>query len=253
MKSLALKQKEIRLAGEACFMEDALAAGAAVRDGVTVILLPLACRDEAGYIAVSSEWKSRKLVAITLGKSIADVQAALQMGARAILCRTCPQDHILRAIHDVAANELYVSQEIASLIAANAKSFSRMSSLSRLTQRELEILKRIAIGRRTSTIGVELGISVKTVSAHKSNILEKLLLSSDSELVLYAMKNDLFDLFVDHAKRKKNSSQRTKGRSDADARGKSVISTKTHHETQSGTGTHRRHRHGSVSESKFDP
>jgi DNA-binding NarL/FixJ family response regulator len=55
-----------------------------------------------------------------------------------------------------------------------------------------------------ATIGNELKISSKTVSAHKANIMEKLAITSDSELVVYAMKNQLFDLFVDHSTRKRH-------------------------------------------------
>jgi DNA-binding NarL/FixJ family response regulator len=210
LKSIFSPHKELRVAGEVSYMEDALAAHALVKNCVTVIVSPLICRNQAETFSLASEWKSRRLIAITLGKDIADVQAALQIGARGILSRTCPQDHILQAVRVVASDELYVSQEMALLIAANAKSFSGVNSLTRLTERELEILKRIAIGRRMSTIGAELNISVKTVSSHKSNILEKLSLNSDSELVLYAMKNDLFDLFVDHAKRNKKVLSKTR-------------------------------------------
>lgn len=88
------------------------------------------------------------------------------------------------------------------LMATSLKSFSAANSFSRLTQREIEILKRVAIGRKISTIGDELRISSKTVSAHKANIMEKLAISSNSELVVYAMKHNLFDLFVDHSNRK---------------------------------------------------
>ena len=247
MKSLLLQHKEVRIAGEACYMEDALAADSLVRNGVTVIVCPLAYRDEAEAFALSSEWKNRRLVAITLEKSIADVKTVLEIGARGILCGTCPQDHIWEAIRLVAADELYVSQDMAMLIAANAKSFSGVNPLMRLTQRELDILKRIAIGRRTSTIGAELGISVKTVSSHKSNILGKLALTSDSELVLYAIRNDLFDLFVDHAQRKMSGPPRARARDDSDANRNGVISMKNNHATESGTRTDRRHRLGSVS------
>lgn len=253
LKSILSRHKKLRVAGEATYLEDALAAESLVKSCVTVIVSPLVCRDETEAFAFASEAKKRRLIAITLGKGIADVQAVLQLGARGILCRTCPQDQIVDAIEAVAADEFYVSQEIAMLIAENAKSFNGVNSLLRLTPRELDILKRVAIGRRMSTIGVELGISVKTVSTHKSNILEKLALTSDSELVLFAMKNDLFDLFVDHAKRKKGGTKRAAGRGNEDPRRKNLIPMKSNHETESGTRTHRRHCDGGVSGSQIDP
>lgn len=247
MKSLLLRHKDIRVAAEVAYMEDALAADAAVKNGVAVILAPLQYRDENTAALASSEWKHRRLITVTLGDDIVTVQAALQMGARGILYKSCTPDHILNAIRIVAENQFYVAKEIATLIATNLKSFSAMNAFVHLTQRELEILKRIAIGRRMSTIGRELGISSKTVSSHKANILDKLALTSDSELVLYAMENDLFDLFVDHTKRKKTVAKRTQFRNGMNAIGQSVIFTKDCHEIESGTRTHRRHRIGSVS------
>lgn len=252
MKSLLLRHKDMRVAAEASYMEDALAADAAVKNGVAIILAPLQYRDESRSALAPSEWKQRRLITVTMGNDIVTVQAALQMGARGILCKSCTPDHILTAIRIVAANQFYVAKEIATLIATNLKSFSAMNAFVHLTQRELEILKRIAIGRRMSTIARELGISSKTVSSHKANILDKLGLSSDSELVLYAMENDLFDLFVDHTKRKKTVVKRTQFRNGKNGIGQSVTFTKDCYEIESGTRTHRRHRSGSVSGPEVD-
>lgn len=107
------------------------------------------------------------------------------------------------AIRTVASGKPYVGAEVSSLIASRMKLFRALSTRECLTQREIEILKRLAIGRKTATIGFELGISSKTVSAHKANIMNKLALTSYSQLVYYAIENRMFDLFVDHSNRKR--------------------------------------------------
>jgi DNA-binding NarL/FixJ family response regulator len=202
MKSLLLRHKDMQVSCEMTCMEEAIACDCNKKNHVLVVIAPLKFEQLENAVDVSASVEKRHLIVVTLEETIADVQAAIKIGARGILSKSCPEEHISQAIRMVAAGKLYVAQEISNLIASSIKSFSALSPLVRLTQREMEILKRVAIGRRMSTISGELGISCKTVSTHKANIMEKLALGSDSELVLYAMKHDLFDLFVDHSKRK---------------------------------------------------
>ena|GEM_PF-1822594 len=204
MKSLLSRHKDMKVAYEATCMEEAMACDCSKKNQVLVAIAPLYFKEEDETCEFPASTEKRHLVVVTLDGKVADVQEAIKMGARGILTKSCSEERIFQAIRMVAAGKLYVAQEISTLIASSIKAFSSLSPLVRLTRREMEILKRVAIGRRMSTISGELGISCKTVSAHKANIMEKLALDSDSELVLYAMKHDLFDLFVDHSKRKQS-------------------------------------------------
>jgi DNA-binding NarL/FixJ family response regulator len=204
IKSLLLRHKDMRMAYEATYMEEAIACDCSKKNHVFVAIAPLHFKEEDEACEFPDSTEKRHLVVVTLDGKVADVQEAIKMGARGIITKSCSEERIFHAIRTVAAGKLYVAQEISTLIASSIKAFSSLSPLVRLTRREMEILKRVAIGRRMSTISGELGISCKTVSAHKANIMEKLALGSDSELVLYAMKHDLFDLFVDHSKRKQS-------------------------------------------------
>lgn len=202
MKAILHRNENIRVCAEATCMEDALEHDFEGMGKIVLIASPLPWRHGPTPPKPTADKKTQRVIFITHGKNLDDVQMALQLGVRAILTKACSIEQIIHAVRTVDAGKIYVSQEIAMLIATSIKSFSSVNPLVRLTQRELDILKRIAIGRKMSTIGGELGISSKTVSAHKANIMEKLALSSESELVLYAIKNDLFDLFVDHSRRK---------------------------------------------------
>jgi DNA-binding NarL/FixJ family response regulator len=204
MKSMVLRQKDMKISCEVTCMEEAIACDCSRKNNVLVAIAPLSFKqiDNSEYFSETTE--KRHLVVVTLDGKVADVQEAIRIGARGIVNKSCSEERLMHAIRMVAAGKLYVEKEISTLIASSIKAFSALSPLVRLTQREMEILKRVAIGRRMSTISGELGISSKTVSAHKANIMEKLALESDSELVLYAMKYDLFDLFVDHSTRKQS-------------------------------------------------
>ncbi|MGJ7918453.1 LuxR C-terminal-related transcriptional regulator [Massilia sp. LXY-6] len=205
IKAIIESQKHLRVCGEATSMQEILGTDDEERNRVVIVAEPLAHGHDEETARAIRERASLPMVMIAQGKSIDDVQAALKSGARGILTRSCPKEHLLEAVSVVSAGRIYVSREMAMLMATSLKSFGAVNSFSRLTQREIEILKRVAIGRKISTIGDELRISSKTVSAHKANIMEKLAINSNSELVVYAMKNNLFDLFVDHSNRKGRS------------------------------------------------
>lgn len=204
MKSLLMRHQDMQMSYEATCMEEAMACDCSKKNQVLIAVAPLRFKENEAQYDLSFSAEKRHLVVVTLEEKVADVQEAIKMGARGIIGKSCSEDRLFQAIRMVAAGKLYVAQEISTLIASSIKAFSSLSPLVRLTQREMEILKRVAIGRKMSTISGELGISSKTVSAHKANIMEKLALGSDSELVLYAMRHDLFDLFVDHSKRKQS-------------------------------------------------
>lgn len=210
MKGALLRAGNIRVCAEAAFMEDALEHDSEGSGKVVLIASPLPWRHSSGPRMLPPSRKTQRLIFITVGKSLDDVQMALQLGVRAILTKACSVEQIVQAIRSVNSGKIYACQEIAMFIATSLKSFSSVNPFMRLTERELDILKRIAIGRKMATIGGELGISSKTVSAHKANIMEKLALTSDSELVLYAIKHDLFDLFVDHSSRKQECARKRK-------------------------------------------
>jgi DNA-binding NarL/FixJ family response regulator len=61
-----------------------------------------------------------------------------------------------------------------------------------LTHREMDIFLRLAAGKKISDIAAELGISAKTVSTHKARVMEKMGMSSSSQLIQYAIVNSLF-------------------------------------------------------------
>ena len=68
-----------------------------------------------------------------------------------------------------------------------------------LTGREREVVQLLAEGKSTKEVAVALGLSVKTAETHRSNLMRKLDIHSVSELVLYAVKNNIVHVPVDHA------------------------------------------------------
>lgn len=101
---------------------------------------------------------------------------AVKKGAVDFIEKPFANTRLLALIERVAAIEAPARQERAQRLSAAAR-------LDSLTEREREVIERVAVGRRNRQIAVELGISVKTVEAHRARAMEKLGVASIAEVV----------------------------------------------------------------------
>lgn len=117
---------------------------------------------------------------------------ALQAGADGYICKGGEENELVSAIRTVASGGRFVDPVIVEQTmfekTARKPGESRHGSLS---AREMEIMKMIAQGLSLTEIADKLFISVKTVSTHKKNVMAKMNFYSNSELVHYAVANDL--------------------------------------------------------------
>jgi len=119
---------------------------------------------------------------------------AIREGASAFLTKGRAPQELIEAIRTVILGRRFISAELAeqlaSLIATARTDRPLHESLS---AREFEVFRLIASAKAISEIAAELGLSVKTVSTYRTRILEKMGLSSNAELMQYAMRNGIVD------------------------------------------------------------
>lgn len=114
---------------------------------------------------------------------------ALKAGANGYLSKDCEPDVLLAAIRKVAGRGNYIDPAIASQMAFATT--ERRSAHSRLSERELSVLRLLTKGLGVKEIGDQLAISGKTVSTHKARLMEKLNTSNMAELMRYAIAHEL--------------------------------------------------------------
>lgn len=117
---------------------------------------------------------------------------ALKAGASGYLTKDSASEQLIRAIRKIAAGGLLISDTAAaSLIgeSANAEALPHTS----LSDREFEVFKLLAEGRSPTEIASQLHLSVKTVSTHKTRVLQKMNLGGTAELVRYALEHGLLE------------------------------------------------------------
>ena len=118
-----------------------------------------------------------------------NVRAALKAGANGFIPKNVGIEELEFAISSVLNGNTYLSPSVTSkLMSGNSSdSSSGQSPLAILTKREIEVLKHLADGKPNREIGKLLHISTRTVDTHRSNILKKLMLKTNAELVKVAI------------------------------------------------------------------
>ena len=131
-----------------------------------------------------------KTILLTMHKENPYVTEALDAGVHAYVIKSQTAGDLLRAIDEVAANRVYLSPSIASLV-VNAYRHKDGVDVVPLTLREREVLQLIAEGQKTKQIAARLGISVKTADSHRTRIMKKLDVHDTANLVRYAIRRGL--------------------------------------------------------------
>lgn len=116
---------------------------------------------------------------------------ALKAGASGYLNKGSDAAQIVAAVRTVSQGKKYVTPETAQMLVDNLTAPAQEDAHQKLSDRELQTLVMIASGKRLSDIAEQLLLSPKTVSVYRARVLEKLALTNNSELTVYAIRNGL--------------------------------------------------------------
>jgi DNA-binding NarL/FixJ family response regulator len=181
-------QPDMLLIGQASNGREAINIFREQRPDVT--LMDLRMPDMSGIMtiaAIRAEFANARIVVLTTYSGDVQAAAALKAGARGYLLKSLVRSELLETIRAVHAGKRRVPAAVATEIAEHVADDS-------LTEREVEILKRVAAGRSNKLIAAELDISDGTVKTHMKSILAKLDASDRTHAVMIALKRGIFDL-----------------------------------------------------------
>src|SRR2546430_356526 len=141
----------------------------------------------------------QKIAILSVMESEQVIHEALKAGARAYISKSDGARDLIVAIEALQQNETYFNSRLGEIVLngfrnAGRKPAQRASLLRDLTAREREIAQLVAEGKSTKEVAVTLGVSVKTAETHRSNLMRKLGLHCVSELVLYAVRNNIVEV-----------------------------------------------------------
>lgn len=165
-----------------------------------VVVMDVGMPDMNGVEAarrIREELPSTKILCLSVHREPSIVHAMLEAGAGGYILKTSAARELVQAVRVVSREETYLSPPIASLVVARhvtGKEQGAGGAFQDLTPREREVLQLIAEGHHTKRVAVKLGISPKTVLAHREKIMKKLGMDSVAGLVRYALQEGVSEL-----------------------------------------------------------
>lgn len=190
---LVAQHVDLRITGEATSMAEAMAlVSGPEKPDVLVFDLPEA--GQRGFDAMACLRARAPDVAILVFTAYAPEHyaiEALRQSARGYLNKDCEPNEIVDAVRTLSQGRRYFAASVTELLAHQASRRHSGAAHEQLSQREIEVFYKLARGETASGIAAALALSVKTVSTYRTRLLEKLSLSTNSDLTYYAVQNRL--------------------------------------------------------------
>jgi DNA-binding NarL/FixJ family response regulator len=190
LKALVNAQPDMRVVGEAADGEAAWRAAKELMPDVLVIDLSMPVMGGADATArVRRDCPSVKVLALTVHEEQLYLTQLLRAGASGYVLKRAAAVELVRAVRSVASGGTYIDPSLTRTLVAgylDAERAAKEPEQAALSEREREVLLRIARGFSNKEIAAELGLSVKTVETDKARMAEKLGLRSRVDIVRYA-------------------------------------------------------------------
>lgn len=186
-----LKQSgEIEVLGQAGTAAEILERIEATRPHV--VILDLKLPDAQGFTLIRKikrRWPNVRIVVLTMYDHARYALHALESGADGFVIKGAPFDELLKGIKTVHRGGTYVCSQIAPQLIEHLRPNRNRSLLDSLSRREFETLTMLSGGMSLKDTAIRMGISQKTVCTYRSRLMSKLSLSSNADLVKFALES----------------------------------------------------------------
>ena len=200
VRTLLQSREGWEVCGEAVDGRDAVAKAAQLKPNVVVldIGMPNLNGLDATRDILHDEPKAMVLI-LTIDETEQIVREVLNAGARGFLLKSDAGRDLLAAVEALQHGRTFFSSKIAEIVLdgyLKRKDGTAPVEVSheRLTRRERQVVQLLAEGKTTKEVATVLGMSVKTAETHRSNVMRKLNFHSVSQLVLYAIRNNIIQV-----------------------------------------------------------
>ncbi len=197
LRTLLEKQPGWKVEAEAADGRDAVAKAIELKPDVAVldISMPHLNGLEATR-QIAKEARGTKVLIITMHESDPLIREVLDAGAKGYILKSDAGRDIVTAVEALRRNKTFFTSKVAQIVLEGYLKKEQpaedcRSRRERLTPRQREIVQLIAEGKSSKEVAVALGLSVKTAETHRANIMRRLDCHSVTELVRYAIRNDM--------------------------------------------------------------
>jgi DNA-binding NarL/FixJ family response regulator len=192
------KQSRFEVVGEAANGRQAIAKARELSPDI--VLMDVEMPELDGLEATKllhKESPATKVLILSVNNHKESILNIIRSGAKGYVLKGATTEDLVQAIETIAAGETFFSPEVAKLVlnhCVDASVKSEASPIAKLTERELQVLAKIADGQSNKDIAVEFDVSVRTVEAHRERIMRKLNIHSVVGLTRFAISNHIIEV-----------------------------------------------------------
>jgi two-component system, NarL family, invasion response regulator UvrY len=195
LRRIVEESGDIEVIAEASDGREAVLAVRKNKPDVAVIDISMPVLDGLEVITqMKSECPDVPILILTMHEEQQYIVRAIETGAMGYITKQSAPEQLVTAIRKVHSGSLYLTQEAAEALALRiAKGRQTKSPLDTLSTRELQVLRRLALGHTNREIASAFHISIKTVDTYRFRLLKKLNLRNNADLSRFAIQNHLIE------------------------------------------------------------
>ena len=138
---------------------------------------------------VRGEKPKLRILVLSMHEELQYAVRAIKSGASGYLTKESAPLQLIQVLRKIASGGAFISTDVAEQLALGSMLGGNAAVHERLTDREFEVFRLIAVGRSVTEIAARLNLSAKTISTHKANLMQKMNLQNQSELIRYAIRH----------------------------------------------------------------
>ena len=192
LKDFFSQHVDLRVVGEAASGREAIDLVRSTE--IDVLVMDLSMPGQSGIDAIAMIRAKAPDMGILILSGYPEEHYAMNLirqGASGYLNKECEPMEIVEAIRTISLGRRYITPAVAELLARQLDQKNDAAPHEQLSEREFQVFLKLAAGETAGRIAEHLSLSVKTVSTYRSRLMEKMNLSSNSDLTYYALKNQL--------------------------------------------------------------
>ena len=195
LRRIVEESGDIEVVAEAADGREAVLAVRKEKPDVAVIDISMPVLDGLEVITqLKIEFPEIPILVLTMHEEQQYVVRAIETGAMGYITKQSAPEQLVQAIRKVHSGSRFLTDDAAEALALRIAKGNRMQSpLDMLSTRELQVLRRLALGNTNREIAAAYHISIKTVDTYRSRLLKKLNLRNNAELSRFAIQNDIIE------------------------------------------------------------
>ncbi|MCF7802599.1 MAG: response regulator transcription factor [Candidatus Marinimicrobia bacterium] len=161
---------------------------------VDVVLLDISFPDDNGIDILKSikkQYPDLPVLILSMHEDKQYIVEAMQANASGYLTKGSPKDELLTAIRKASFGRTYLPPELREVLAEWVNTGESGDLHDQLSERELQVFKALAAGRKVKDIAENLHLSVKTISTYRSRIMDKMQLEKNADIIRYAVEKEI--------------------------------------------------------------